>query len=88
MHLFVALATSNAASNELGSILILLSGFTEAIGIPGLFVIVEQLIKLKFLVQQVELKMADIEQKKRIVPLITCEIHFSQHLCELVLVSM
>ena len=43
----------------------------------------EQLSKLKFVVQQVELKMADIEQVKKIVPLITCEIPFSQHVCEL-----
>ena len=28
--------------------------------------------------------MADIEQMKKIVPLITCEIPFSQHVCELV----
>ena len=29
-------------------------------------------------------EMADIEQTKKIVPLITCEIPFSQHVCELV----
>ena len=29
-------------------------------------------------------EMADIEQMKNIVPLITCEIPFSQHVCELV----
>ena len=28
--------------------------------------------------------MADIEQTKKIVPLITCEIPFRQHVCELV----
>ena len=28
--------------------------------------------------------MADIKQMKKIVPLITCEIPFSQHICELV----
>ena len=28
--------------------------------------------------------MADIEQMKKIVPLTTCEILFSQHVCELV----
>ena len=29
--------------------------------------------------------MADIEQMKKFVPLITCEIPFSQHVCELML---
>ena len=30
-------------------------------------------------------EMADIKQMKKIVPLITCEIPFGQHVCELVL---
>ena len=96
----------DAASNEFGSILILLSGFTEAIGISGLldtiglgaveelvaikeevfiaagrdldttlsssfrfcilFAAVEQLIKLNFLVQQVELKWLILNKWRRL----------------------
>ena len=48
-----------------------------------LFTIVEQLINLKFLVQQSGAKTADIEQMKKIVPLITCELSFGQNVCEL-----
>ena len=35
-----------------------------------------------------EAEMADIEQKNKIVPFVACEIFFSQHVCELVFVSM
>ena len=48
-----------------------------------LVAIVEQLIKLKFLVQQVELKWLILNKWRRLVPLITFEISFGQHVCEL-----
>ena len=44
----------------------------------------EQLVNLKFLVQQVELEWLVFRQMKKIVPFITCEIPFGQNVCELV----
>ena len=44
----------------------------------------EQLIKLKILGTASGSEMADISHMKKIVPLITCAIPFSQHVCELV----
>ena len=38
----------------------------------------EQFINLEFLAQQVDLKWADVEQLKKIVPFATCEISFGQ----------
>ena len=38
--------------------------------------------KLEFSAQQVELKMADVEQMKKIIPFVTCEITFVQHVCK------
>ena len=116
----------DAASSELGSTLILLSGFTESIGIPGLldaigldaaeellnkirrhihhcwsrlghnsfffffwswilFAIVEQLIKLTFLVQEVELKWLISNNWRRLFHLSRVKFPFTQHVCELVL---
>ena len=50
-----------------------------------LFATVEHLLKLKFWEQQSKLKwLMLIKQMKKIVPLITCEISWSQHVCELV----
>ena len=122
MHPWVALDTY-AASNELGSTLILLSGLPEIIGIPGLLDAIgldapEELVAIKlrrhihhcwsrlghnffFLILnplrhcgaacQAEIlgtasgaEMADIEQMKKIVPLITCDISFSEHVGVLV----
>ena len=44
-----------------------------------------ELIKLKFLVQQSEAEMSNIEQMTKILPLITCEILFCQYVCKLML---
>ena len=48
-----------------------------------LFVIVKQLFKLKFLVQQVELTSLMFQKWRKNVPLITCEIPFGQNVCGL-----
>ena len=44
-------------------------------------IVLGQQVKLKLWAQQRE-EMADVEQMKKIVPLITCEITFGQHVCE------
>ena len=46
-------------------------------------VVLGKLVKLKFWSQQVEAEMDDVEQMKKIVPLITCEITFGQYVCQL-----
>ena len=47
------------------------------------FAIVEQAHQAENLSAASGAEMADIKQMKKIVPLITCEIPFSQHVCEL-----
>ena len=59
---------------------LLSSPFVPASSSPSLW---GQLIKLEFLGAVSRPEIADIEQMKKIVPLITCEIPFSQNVCEL-----
>ena len=44
-----------------------------------------QLIKLEFLAQPSRVEMADVEQMKKIVPFVTCEVTFGQSVCELMI---
>ena len=47
-------------------------------------IVLGQLIELEFLSATSRAEMADVEQMKKIVPFVTCEISFGQNVCELV----
>ena len=57
--------------------------FSDPVLLHNFFAIVVQLIKLKFCGAAKRAEIANIDLMKKIIPLITREISFGQHVCEL-----